>query len=378
MVCLLIFTMVLLVGRLMKLVDMVVNKGVSLIDISILFGTLLPSFLSISLPLAFLMGIMIGLGRMSADSETIALKAAGISLANIARPIIALSLIFALLSGFAGLWLKPWGYRAFRDQVFEITKKKATVGFQPQVFMKQFENIVLYANSLDNRSGEMADLFIVEESATTTSLIFAERGNIIADEHNDTVTFRLHDGVIHRQPQSDIDKYQLIHFSNYDVQPDLESYDESNVTTVKQRTLRPKELPTRKLLAALTEGNGKQNALKAELHNRLCTPIAPLLFALFGLPFSIQSHRSGRSGGFVIGLVIYICYYIQLSIAETITAESGVSPYLSFWLPHGLLFIAGLYCLYQSSRERTNPLVNVVDQLFLTVRKKTKAHHDHD
>jgi lipopolysaccharide export system permease protein len=221
LICLLVFTMVLLVGRLMKLVDLVVNKGVSLGEIFILFGTMLPTFLNITLPLAFLMGIMIGLSRMSADSETVALKAAGIGLGQIARPIIALAIVFSMLTGVAAIWLKPWGYRAFRNQVFAITMQKATIGFQKQVFMKQFDNLTLYADDIDGRSGLMSGLFIVEKKPESSMVIFADQGNILTDEAAENISIQLNDGTIHRQQKGTDSAYQLIHFQNYNVQPNF-------------------------------------------------------------------------------------------------------------------------------------------------------------
>ncbi|MDH3998884.1 MAG: LPS export ABC transporter permease LptF [Desulfuromonadales bacterium] len=368
LLCLLIFTMVLLMGRMVKLVDLIINKGVSFLDILALFATLLPSLLSISLPLAFLMGIMIGLGRMSADSETVALKSAGLSLGKISVPVFALALIFALLTGWAGLWAKPWGYRAFKAKTFEITRQKATIGFQPRVFMDQFSNLVLYANDINARAGLMQDLFIVEKKDETTSWVFADSGVIVADEQSETVTLQLQDGVIHRQQNDAADSYQMIHFSSYNVQPNITGTRE----TAKQPRRRPKEMPTSQLWSGIATQDkpSRANALRSELHQRLCSPLAPLLFALFGLPFSIQSHRSGRSGGFIMGLVIYLCYYALLSAADTLTAEAAVSPLLSFWGVHGLLLLAGAWLLRQSSLERPNLLAIWVDQALDKFKKK--------
>ncbi len=132
LLCLVIFTMVMVMGRAFKLVDLIINKGVSPLDILVLLATLLPTFFSVTLPLAFLMGIMIGLGRMSADSETVALKAAGFGLAKISIPVFALAFIFALLTGATNIWVKPWGYRAFATKSFEIVRQKATIGLQPR------------------------------------------------------------------------------------------------------------------------------------------------------------------------------------------------------------------------------------------------------
>ena len=278
LLCLLIFTMVLLMGRLMKLVDLVVNKGVSIIDIMVLFGTMLPAFLNITLPLSFLMGIMIGLSRMSADNETIAMKAAGVGLAQMARPVLGLAIIFALLTAIAGLWLKPWGYQAFREQVFAITMQKATIGFQPQVFMKQFNNMVLYADQLDERTGQMNGLFIVERKPEATMLIFAEQGDIVADETEEVMTFRLLDGTIHRQKTGDDSTYQLINFRSYDLQPDLTGNGEATAEKLGKKK-RPKEMSTSQLWRQLGSENNqlnerKRGAVKAELHTRLASPMA--------------------------------------------------------------------------------------------------------
>ncbi len=380
LLCLLIFTMVLFMGRLMKLVDLVVNKGVSITDILVLFGTLLPAFLNITLPLSFLMGIMIGLSRMSADSETIAMKAAGIGLAQMARPILALAVVFSLLTAVAGLWLKPWGYQAFREQVFAITMQKATIGFQPQVFMKQF-NMVLYANALDARTGQMTGLFIVEKKPDTTTLIFAEQGDIVADEQEETITFQLQDGAIHRQKSDDDSAYQLINFRSYDVQPDLTRNGEEAAEKAAKRK-RPKEMSTAQLWRQLHREDSNINerklgAVKAEIHTRMAAPMAPLIFALFGLPFSIQTHRSGRSGGFVIGLIIYLCYYLMLSLAQTFTADAGLAPWLTFWLPHLLLALSGLYCLYRSAHEQPSIFVSQVEQTMTYLRNCMNKNNDH-
>lgn len=380
LLCLLIFTMVLLMGRLMKLVDLVVNKGVSFGDILILFGTMLPAFLNITLPLSFLMGIMIGLSRLSTDSETVAMKAAGIGLAQMARPILVLALLFALLTAFAGLWLKPWGFKAFREQVFAITMQKATIGFQPRVFMNQFSNMVLYANTIEDRSGLMKGLFIVEQKPDATMLIFADQGQVVSDPKEETVTIRLQDGTIHRQQAYKDTTYQLIHFRHYDVQPDLTG-DRESLAQKAVKGRRPKEMATAELWQqipdAATHDADRSHAMLAELHTRLATPLAPLIFALFGLPFSIQSHRSGRSGGFVIGLIIYLCYYLMLSLGQTFTADAGLTPIATFWIPHLVLIVLGLYCLYQSAHERPNIIVTWVEHLLIAAKNRINRIHEH-
>ncbi|MBE0577461.1 MAG: LPS export ABC transporter permease LptF [Desulfuromonadales bacterium] len=374
LLCIVIFTTVMVLGRAVKLVDLIINKGVSLSDILILLTTLLPTFFSISLPLAFLMGIMIGLGRMSADSEIVALKSAGIGLTSISVPVFTLALIFALLTGATNIWVKPWGYRAFATKSFEIVRQKAVIGFQPRVFMSQFNGLVLYANEIDDRTDQMQGLFIVEKKPESTSWVFADSGNILTDDKSETVTIRLHDGVIHRQQPGSADNYQLIHFSSYDVQPEISPMDSAE----EQKDFKPKELPIGKLWSNISREvePSKVQDLQAELHLRLTSPLAPLLFVLFGLPFSMQSHRSGRSGGFVMGLIIFLGYYFMLSLALTLTKDAAAPPWLTFWTAHLLLGGAGIFFFRQASLEQPNLLVFWLDQTLLILQKRARKHVD--
>jgi lipopolysaccharide export system permease protein len=366
LLCLVVFTVVMVMGRAVTLADLIINKGVSPTDILILLLTLLPTFFTISLPLSFLMGIMIGFGRMSADSETVALKAAGIGLGKMSRPVFALALIFVLLVGITSLWLKPRGFSAFATKSFEIAQQKATLAFQPRVFMKQFNNLVLYANDSDNHNNQLHELFIVEKTPESTAWVFADSGRILSDKENETVTIRLKDGVIHRQLAKSVDNLQLINFHSYDIQPNI-----TDGNDAESRSKKPKELPTGKLLSSIDQekNSRKLHRLQAELHERMTLPLAPLLFALFGLPFSMQSHRSGRSGGFIMGLIIFLGYHFIQSTAYTLTKDAAVPPLLVYWLPQGLLVCAGIYLLRQASLEKPNLISTWLDQALFTIQK---------
>ena len=373
LLCIAIFTMVMVMGQAYKLVGLIIDKGVSPIDIVVLLVTLLPTFFSISLPLAFLMGIMIGLGRMSADSETVALKAAGVGLAKLSMPVFALALVFSLLTAATNLWIKPWGHRAFETKSFEIARQKATIGLQPRIFMNQFNDLTLYANEVKSQANRMEGIFIVDKKPESTSWVFADNGKIISDETTETFTIRLHDGVIHRQQTDSANNYQLIHFRNYDIQPETSIM---NDTVAKKRKTR--EERTGKLWSDISgeEDLSRRRRMQAELHLRLASPLAPILFVLFGLPFSMQSHRSGRSGGFVVGLIIFLSYYFLLSAGLTLTKEALTPPWLTLWTPQLILIAMGTYFLHQTSREKPNPLVTWVDQTLRSLQKRARKNAD--
>ena len=369
--CLLVFTVVLLAGRLVPLAELVISKGVALADVLHLLATMLPPLLVIIVPLAFLMGIMIGFGRLSADCETIALKATGNGLLDMARPVWVLAGACAVVTLLFSVWLAPQAKRAFRATLFEITSRQASVSLQKQVFLKQFSNLVLYANDLDERSGEMSGVCIVEQQPEGPTLILAESGQVHSDRDRQSVTLQLRNGVIHRQAANEGENgYQTIGFTVYEIIPNLSK----SLATVKKPKQKRSELDITELRAIAAGSDDQAWEAKTELHRRLCATLAPPLFALFALPFSTFSQRSGRNGGFILGLIIYLAYYILTSVADTLTNDLKITPLVSFWALHLLMFVAGGYLLRQSSLERPGTLVVWADRCLATARRLTKSH----
>ncbi|NJC86953.1 MAG: LPS export ABC transporter permease LptF [Desulfuromonas sp.] len=374
--CLLVFTLVLMAGRLVQLADLVINKGVDLASILTLFSTLMLPFMTIALPLSFLMGSLIGLGRLCADNESIAFRAAGVGLLDLGRPVLALALACALLTGLVAAWAAPWGKRAFKATLFEMARSKANIGLQQNLFIKQFKNLVLYADHLDDKTGRMSGVFIVETQGERGPLmIIADSGRLVSSPRDESMTLQLHNGTMHRQeadtPQG---AYQVIRFNRYDIRPDISSA--MSAPKFAQR-VSPNELPISELWQAARGDGERALAARAEFHSRLCAPLAPLIFALFILPFGMQTQRSGRSGGFTAGLLIYLIYYLMTSLAQTMTATLGIHPLFSFWALHLVFFCAGLYLLRQSALERPSRLLAGIDNGVLFIKQRLGRRNAH-
>ncbi|MDX9710509.1 MAG: LPS export ABC transporter permease LptF [Trichloromonas sp.] len=369
LLALVVFTFVLLMGRILKLMELVINKGVPAIEILQLFSFLIPTFLVITLPLAFLLGVMLGLGRLSSDNEIIALKASGVSLYYLFRPVLALALITALLTGILTLILGPAGNRAFREQIFNIAARRANVGIQPHVFNDEFDDLVLYVDEEDEVNHIFKGVMISDQrTGTTPSIIFAQQGRIFSDPEALTLTLRIENGAIHRAtPGKEAD--QIIRFSTYDVNLNMGQ----QLEQAEKRPPKPAEIRSRELAKALFSDSGtspENPKLAIEFHSRLIFPLAPLLFALVGVPLGVHAQRSGRSGNFSIALFVFLSYYLSLSLAETLVVESGFPAALSLWFPSLLFFIGGLVLFQRAAQERR--LLPLWDQV-LSLWKKNKG-----
>ncbi|PNU19778.1 LPS export ABC transporter permease LptF [Geothermobacter hydrogeniphilus] len=347
---LLVFTFVLLAGRTLKLARMVINNGVPLKDILHLLVDLLPSFLSITLPLAILLGTLLAFSRLSADAEIIALKASGLSLNHLLRPALIMALTACLVTASLTLYLKPLGYSAFRGRIFKILSQRTSVGLQARVFQTEFPGMVLYADNLDERSSTLEGVFISDQRmGTTPSTIVAESGRFLADPKRQSLTLQLNRGQIHRYPQdSTEDTYQVIDFNNYAINLPL---DQVGQPPGRQKV---KELSLANLLKRVktTDSIAEQFKSRAELHHRFSMIPIPLLFALLALPLGIQSNRSGKGGGFAIGLLVYLFYYLATSFAGTLVVEQHWPAALTLWTPPLLFLLLGTVLYRQALHER--------------------------
>lgn len=360
---LLVFTFVLLMGRILKLVEMVINKGVPLAETGKLFLYLLPAFLVITLPLALLLGVLLGFGRLSADSEVVALKSSGVSLYGMMKPVIGLALLASAITAGLTLFLEPSGNAAFRNQVFQIASSRASIGIQARVFNDEFDGLVLYANDLDEQRSIMHGVFISDERVgTTPAVILAQRGRVIPDRETQTLTLRLEDGEIHRRPPGDArDTYQVIGFTTYDINLNLGQ----QLPAAESRRVKEKELSLQEIRAALQGAAtvAERNVFMVELHRRFILPVAPLVFALIGVPLGIQSHRSGRGGGFTLALAVFLAYYMLLSFAETLAIEGNFPPIVTLWTSTVLFLAGGAYLLHLAAVERRLALLDQILEL---------------
>ncbi len=364
----LIFTFVLLMGRIPKFIELVVSKGVPALEILQLFCFLLPTFFSITVPLSFLLGILLAFGRLSADSEFIALKASGVSLYSLLKPVLVMAVCISLLTAGLTIIIEPKAKTAFRSKIFQIASSRASIGIRPGIFNDDFDGLVLYARGMDDRQGIMQGVFISDErEGETPATIIAKQGRFIPDSDNFSLTLRLSNGSIHRRPTTEKKAtYQIIGFSNYDINLDINK----QLASDEQRHRSRGELSWSELdqaAAETTNERAKYRFLTAK-HKRLAIAFAPFVFALVGVPLGLQSNRSGKGAGFSLALAISLTYYLLLSLARTLAGKGVIPPAIALWLPNCCFLLGGGYFLHRTAIEKPMPFLSWPAQLIIKVK----------
>ncbi len=348
---LLIFSFVLLMGKIPRLAELVITKGVPAGEILKLFSYLLPTFLSVTIPLSFLLGILLAFGRLSSDSEFIALKASGVSLYSLVKPVLLLAIVFSLLTAWITITVEPASKTAFRGKLFQVASSNASVSVKPGVFNDEFEGIVLYTQEIDSVSGIMQNVFISDErESETPATITARQGRFISDPNQYSLTLRLSSGNIHRRPETKRQStYQTISFNNYDINLNI-----GDQLDGSQRRRSRSELSWTELNNAIDDAssNSKRFSLEVEKHERVVIAFAPLVLALIGIPLGLQSQRSGKGAGFTLALLTFLVYYVLLTIAGNIADKGFIPAAIILWLPNLFFLLIGSWLLHRTAIER--------------------------
>jgi lipopolysaccharide export system permease protein len=360
MLGLLIFTFILLTNRILKLMELVVNKGIGLGEVIKLIVFLLPSFLVLTIPMSILLAILIALGRLSADGELIALKASGVSLYQILVPFAVLCCIGFLLTNSLTLFLLPSCNNAFRRQLFQLSQRHSEANLQERIFNDDFAGLVIYINEIPGSGKPMRGILISDKrESDVPSLIIGEEGIIISDQKEMKVTLRLFNGSIHRSAK-DFKSYQQATFKVYDMNLQLSDEDSGGDADVKYSELEASALMA--LAAERKKENKSAIKILTELHKRFAFPCACFMLGLVGIPLGAYRKKGTRSYGFVLCIVVLFLYYFFLNLGESLAKRGVLYPALGIWMPNMILGLMGLYCLRVVGREKPLVFLNWIEK----------------
>lgn len=343
-----IFTLVLLMGRLISLTDMVVTHGVPLADVSRMILYLIPSFLVFTIPMAFLLAVLLAFGRLSADNEIVVIKASGVSLSQMLPPVIFCALVAVLLALGASTIGAPWGNSAFKELTFQVLKNNLTATIREKTFWEDIPGVVMYTDHYDEQSQTLNGVIIHDgRSPDLPMTIFARDGVVSSEPGSQALQMSLHNGSIHMAGADGL--YRLVHFGEY-----IMSIGEKGNGAVISRN--EQDMLLSELQSQIDDpGTLAKNRLKAvvEFQSRFTFPFTSLVFAIIAVPLGIQNRRAGKSGGFTTSISIILAYYVLMSIVRTL-AERGIAPpVLLLWIPNLIFFCMGWFFLRRASLEKT-------------------------
>ena len=369
-----VFTFIFLVSKLFRVTEMVVDKGVPIGYAMELFLCLIPAFLVFVVPMAFLLGILAALARLSADNEIIALKTSGVGLYRLSPPVILLSVIAFLFTSFLVFYAVPWGSKNFQETLFRLAGTKAKLDVQARIFNATFGDLVIYVNKVSPGGKVFEGIMIYDErDPQMNSTIVARRGYLDSDPEAQKLVLHLFDGGIHSQDQQE-ETYRTINFNAYQFTVFLKEEIEKARAKARVRMLE-KEMSIgdlrKKIKRYRDEGRNVRPQL-VELHFKFAIPFGVFIFGLVGLPLGVQRTQSGKSWGFVLCAFVFLLYYVLYCLGKNLGVSGIISPSLAAWFPNIILGGLGVYLLVKTARESPLRILTWGDKGMEFLREKWK------
>jgi LPS export ABC transporter permease LptG/LPS export ABC transporter permease LptF len=339
-----IFTFVLFIRYLPSLLELVVRNSSALGSVVEIVLALLPDIFTVTIPMAVLVGILLGLSRLAADSEVTAMRASGMGVWRFVR-IVGIVAIAAWAVSFANsMYFAPRATAAMLNLEKSLANGQVSAEVQPRVFYEDFRNYVLYVQ--DVRAGVGAanwrGIFLADVTdPDAPKITTADRATVVSGP-NQSILMRLRDGTEHQTVDSEPGNYTVSTFEKTDLP--LQAGAQTSVRLGHSDT--PILAMTLHQLLAHTHGRNGE-LYEIEFQKRLAYPAACLVLMLVGVPLGISSRRGGKSAGFVLTIALVFIYYFLSSTGTALARQHKIPAFIGVWEANLIFSVCGVVLLRQ-------------------------------
>src|SRR5688572_2475365 len=352
------FTFLLWVQPMLKTAEVLIAKGAPMGTIAYMLATLLPQALGITVPMAFLAGVVMALGRFSGDREAVAMMACGVSPARLIRPMMLLAAVAGGATLYVLIWLMPDANQSFREVLFQLTRKMAAEDVKPGEFYEGFPGKVILVGARLN-DGTWSQVMVADTSVPGRPAVqLAERARLVADEQAQLVNIILSNVTSYRTLKNEDD---------YEVQQSTEEVAHIDPKSVFGDGDSPGRSFNEQTIAQLDANAAARVAAGLSPHNeimfkqqRFAFPLACLVFAIIGVALGVSTRKDGKLAGFAIGIVVIMAYYGIMTFFEGRTKGGQFPAIWARWMPNIVLGVIGIgLMVWRSQGARRAPAITI-------------------
>ena len=346
-----VFTFVIFMRDVGRLMELVVRNSAPVPSVAEVFAFTLPAALTVTIPMGVLVGILIGLSRLAADSEVTAMRASGIGVSLFVKVIALFAIVAWMLALVNQVWVAPWSARKLADLQNQLKGSQASFEVQPRVFYENFPNLVLYVQ--DVRAGAGAALwkgiFLADISDPRSPKITLAEEGVVVSESPTKLRLHLKHGEQHEGSSKNPQEYQVTQFDETDIPVTLPPPEEKQTN---QFGLRPvMEMTSAELLHhSRTMFPEARRYLSIELQRRLALPTGCLVLAMVGIPLGLSAKKGGKSTGFVLTIALVFLYYFAMLGGVALGRQGKLPPALGAWLANLVFAVGGVVLLWRVDR----------------------------
>jgi LPS export ABC transporter permease LptG/LPS export ABC transporter permease LptF len=343
-----------------RLSELLITRNASLESVLMICGSILPGILIFSLPLAYVIGLLIGLSGLSSESQIIALRACGVPLRRLLVPVMFVGAVVGVATGVLSIYVLPKSTDLLRILKDKVSVRQATSQVEPRVFNEDFPNIVFYLDDLSIDRQQWNRVFLADNSdPKQPRIILAREGTWVTDQEATRLQLHLRNGTIYQIDPQDSSRDNVSIFSATDIPVDLRLRAGLNADNGSADTPRKApELTTLELWRGTGPGTSPEERLEQliQLHRRLSIPFSVVPFGLLGLTFGTSMKKGGRTSGFVLSLALVLTFFVLFMNGLRLASVGSLPPWLGAWGANIILSALGFSLL--ANAERASSLLH--------------------
>jgi len=349
---LVVLTFLLQVPPFLQQSELLVAAGVPWSTILQALYMLLPQALSITIPMAVLLGILVGFGRLAADREFVAMQACGVSLARLLRPVVLVAAVGTAATAYETIVALPDANLKFREIAYGVVADQLEHDVKPQVFFQNFPDHVIYIRDLVPGGG-WRDVMVAATEGTTTRVYLARQGRVALDRERRLVQLQLTNGVSYTTDLAKRDMSDSTRFQTFSV-----NLDPATVFPPPP----PKGAPEmtfaelRAGIKAAAEHGDPAYIDRFMVQEKLALPATCPILALIGLALGTSNRKDGKLASFVLGFLVILIYYILLYGARAFATGGRLAPEWAPWVPNIVMAVAGVAMMAWRARAADQPI----------------------
>ncbi len=345
---LLVLTFILLMGKILNLADVLLDKGMNWVVFFNVVGSLALNLTGLSLPLAFLVGILISFGRLSSDNEILALRTCGISVLKIFLPVFLLGSLLLCAACLLQTRYLPRANWNIMLNLRSLSEFAPDSFLQEKVWLQGFGDSSIYVKNIHAENHfRGVEIHQLVKGFSLPRVITADRGHFTFDDKSHQITFDLQNGHIDEPTENPKNPFNRIRFETYTVVMPMTGK-EFETPRKKETQLTSKEIDER--LKITPPSQIDYRFLVLEKHYRLCMACAVFIFMLLGFPLSIQLGRVETSTNVMLAAGLALCWYLLLLLGNGLGLAGHGPPYLVVWIPNVVMGSIGCYLTARALR----------------------------
>ena len=343
-VCLAGLLVALILGRMSQLTLYLFMSSITVWDIAQMIGLIIPHIALYALPMACLIGVLMAFVRLSSDNELIALRCAGIGFQQLAPAVLSVVILTTGASYYNSIVLLPAANQAFAVKLRSLGRAIVPALLKEGVFIDVIPNMVFFFNRVNPSDQAIEGVFIQDSRKDGVTInIVARQAAIFDQAQHDRILLNISDGSI-TSVRKNFEQAQVVHFQSYDL-----AFPLSTLLAESEGKRRRAEMSLSELWERYQQTGNPRSGL--EVHQRLALPLACLLLGCIAAPLGASFQRGGKLSAVVMGLTIFLVYYLLYAAGNGLGENGLVPPGIAMWLPNILGLALTLFLWWKVQRE---------------------------